>query len=56
MEYFTNEIKKPEIKATLMWELYAGFRLTPQLKIKDIKKELRNDNINGLMVFAKVGD
>jgi hypothetical protein len=54
MEYFVTEINKPEIKPQLLWELHGGYKLSRELKIIDIKKELRRDNIDGLLIIGKV--
>ena len=56
MEYYANEIKQPEVKNQLVWELQAGYHLKRNTKMIDIKKELRKDNINGLIILSKVED
>lgn len=56
MEYFVTEINKPDIKPQLLWELYGGYKLSRESKIIDIKKELRRDNIDGLLIIAKLQD
>ena len=53
MEYYIRETNRPQIKDTLVWELQGGCPLMKNSKIIDIKKDLRRENINGLVVVAK---